>query len=118
MPYRHPVAVAISALWWCIYFGCFAASVGALVGVLTDRAPPRPPARGERAGKVATELELASRAAQAGSTAVCAPGGQRGLPGHQRDPERPAWPIDTFAPDEVQAAPFALPPSDSPTAVC
>jgi hypothetical protein len=33
MPYRHPVAVAISMLWWGIYFGCFGASIGALWGM-------------------------------------------------------------------------------------
>jgi hypothetical protein len=42
MPYCHPVAVTINVLWWGLYFGCVGASVGALVGVLTDRAPPRP----------------------------------------------------------------------------
>jgi hypothetical protein len=90
MPYPYPVAVAISVLWWGLYFGCVGASVGALVGVLTDRAPPRPSATWERAAEVATELGLDSRAAQAGSTAVCAPRGQRGLPGPQRERERPA----------------------------
>jgi hypothetical protein len=90
MPYRHPAAVAISVLWWGLYFGCFGASIGALIGVLTDRAPPRPSVRWERAEELATELELDSRAAQAGPTAVCAPRGQRGLPGHQRERERPA----------------------------
>jgi anti-anti-sigma factor len=38
MPYHHPVALVISALWWGIYFGCFGASVGALIGCLTERA--------------------------------------------------------------------------------
>jgi hypothetical protein len=41
MPYHHPVAVVISALWWGIYLGCFGASVGALVGLCTERAPAR-----------------------------------------------------------------------------
>ena len=36
-PYRHAVAVTISVLWWGIYFGCFGASIGALVGLWTDR---------------------------------------------------------------------------------
>jgi hypothetical protein len=39
MPYRHPVAVAVSVLWWGIYLGCFGGSVGALVALLTERAP-------------------------------------------------------------------------------
>jgi hypothetical protein len=70
MAYRHPVAAAISVLWWGIYFGCFGASVGAVVGVLTDRAPQRSVAKEEAAGRVATELELDSRAAHAGSMAA------------------------------------------------
>jgi hypothetical protein len=90
MPYHHPVAVALSVLWWGLYFGCFGASVGALVGVLTDRAPPRPPATRDGTGMVSMELGLDARAADAGSTAVCAPRGPRGLARHQRDRERPA----------------------------
>ena len=39
MPYRHPVAVTISVLWWGIYLGCFGAGVGALIGTLTKRGP-------------------------------------------------------------------------------
>jgi hypothetical protein len=77
MPYRHPVAVAISVLWWGIYFGCFGASVGALVGVFTNRPPPRTRARWEPAEKVAAELELNARAADAASSAVCALGSTR-----------------------------------------
>jgi hypothetical protein len=38
MPYHHPVAVAISVLWWGVYLGCFGASVGALIGLFTERA--------------------------------------------------------------------------------
>jgi hypothetical protein len=90
MPYHHPVAVAVSVLWWGIYFGSFGASVGALVGLLTDRALPRPGAKRERAGEVAAELEPDARAADAGSTAVWAAWGPRGLSGHQREWERPA----------------------------
>jgi hypothetical protein len=37
MPYHHPVGVAISVIWWGIYFGCFGASLGALVGLFTDK---------------------------------------------------------------------------------
>ena len=90
MPYRHPVAVAISVLWWGIYFGVFGASVGALVGFLTERILPRPSATWDGAGMVPTELELDARAAHAGSTAVCAPRGPRGLPGRRREWARPA----------------------------
>jgi hypothetical protein len=39
MPYRHPVAVTISVLWWGVYFGCFGAGIGALLGLWTGRAP-------------------------------------------------------------------------------
>jgi hypothetical protein len=39
MPYHHPVAVVLSALWWGIYLGCFGASVGALIALFTERAP-------------------------------------------------------------------------------
>jgi len=39
MPYHHPVAVMISALWWGIYLGCLGASVGALIALFTERAP-------------------------------------------------------------------------------
>jgi hypothetical protein len=90
MPHRHPVGMTISVLWWGLYFGCFGASVGALVGILTDRAPPRARARGERAGKVAEELGPDSRTAHAGSSAVRPALGPLGLPGHQRERERPA----------------------------
>ena len=77
MPYRHPVAVALSVLWWGLYFGCFGASVGALVGVFANRPPPRPWARWELAEKVAAELEPNARAADAASSAVCALGSTR-----------------------------------------
>jgi hypothetical protein len=35
MPYTHPVAIAISMIWWGIYIGCFGASLGALFGLFT-----------------------------------------------------------------------------------
>jgi hypothetical protein len=37
VPYAHPVAVASSAFWWGLYFGCFGASVGALLGKWVKR---------------------------------------------------------------------------------
>jgi hypothetical protein len=43
MPYRHPVAVASGVLWWGIYFGCFGASLGALVGLWAEQPPVPPP---------------------------------------------------------------------------
>jgi anti-anti-sigma factor len=33
----HPVGVMTSMLWWGIYFGCFGASVGALLGLFTEK---------------------------------------------------------------------------------
>jgi hypothetical protein len=39
MPYQHPVAVVVSALWWGIYLGCFGGSVGALIALVIERAP-------------------------------------------------------------------------------
>jgi SAM-dependent methyltransferase len=39
MPYSHLIARLMSVLWWSIYFGCFGASVGALIVLLTKRAP-------------------------------------------------------------------------------
>jgi hypothetical protein len=45
MPYHHPVAVVISALWWGIYLGCFGASIGALLGRWAERTSA-PPSRG------------------------------------------------------------------------
>jgi hypothetical protein len=39
MPYHHPVAVAVSVLWWGIYFGCLGGGLGALLCVLTEPIP-------------------------------------------------------------------------------
>jgi hypothetical protein len=39
MPYRHPVAVTLSVLWWGIYLGCLGAALGALLGLLSKRNP-------------------------------------------------------------------------------
>src|SRR5262245_14267709 len=37
MRYEHPVGVAVSILWWGIYFGCFGMNVGALLGLWAER---------------------------------------------------------------------------------
>jgi hypothetical protein len=46
-PYRHPVGVTISILWWGTYLGCLGASIGAgiagLFGLWWDRTPASPP---------------------------------------------------------------------------
>jgi hypothetical protein len=59
MPYRHPVGVTISILWWGIYLGCLGASIGAgiggLVGLWWDRTPvstPRASASGHRDSRI------------------------------------------------------------------
>jgi hypothetical protein len=36
MPYHHPVARAISVIWWGIYIGCLGAGLGALFVLLTS----------------------------------------------------------------------------------
>jgi hypothetical protein len=46
MPYDHPVAVTCSLLWWGIYFGCFGAVIGALLGWWAERAPASSPSQG------------------------------------------------------------------------
>jgi hypothetical protein len=47
MPYRHPVGVTISLLWWGFYLGCFGACLGAgvggLFGLRSDHTPASPP---------------------------------------------------------------------------
>jgi hypothetical protein len=89
MPYHHPVAVAMSVLWWGIYFACLGAGVGALVGSLTEPAPPRPSARLGGAGMVTTALGLDCRAGGAGPKVARAPRGPRWLPDHHREREGP-----------------------------
>jgi len=42
LPYQHPVAVTISGLWWGVFFGCFGASLGALLGLWAEPAPAPP----------------------------------------------------------------------------
>jgi hypothetical protein len=63
MPYRHPVAVTISVLWWGIYFGCFGASIGALLGLWAEQTPAPPSQRSDGAGKPPSGTDSATRAA-------------------------------------------------------
>jgi hypothetical protein len=42
MPYHQPAAVAISVLWWGVYLGCLGASIGAWLGLPSDRTPAPP----------------------------------------------------------------------------
>jgi hypothetical protein len=42
MSSHHPVGVVLSALWWGIYLGCLGASIGGLVGLVTNRNPALP----------------------------------------------------------------------------
>jgi hypothetical protein len=39
MPYYHPVAVALSVVWWGLFWGGFGTWLGALVGMLAETAP-------------------------------------------------------------------------------
>jgi hypothetical protein len=39
MPYHHPVGIAISILWWGLFYGCFGACIGALAGLWTEQIP-------------------------------------------------------------------------------
>jgi hypothetical protein len=53
MPYRRPVAVTISVLWWANYCGWLGASIGALFGLWTKRSansPSRQTDLGQSAG--------------------------------------------------------------------
>jgi hypothetical protein len=37
LPYERPLAVAVSVIWWGIYVGCLGASIGALLGLWSER---------------------------------------------------------------------------------
>jgi hypothetical protein len=37
----HPAGIAVSVIWWGIYYGAFGASIGALPGLFTQRARAR-----------------------------------------------------------------------------
>ena len=50
MPYQHPVAVACAVPWWGIYFGCFGAWLGALVGLWAEQTFP-PPSQEEKGSR-------------------------------------------------------------------
>jgi hypothetical protein len=39
MPYQHSVAVAISVVWWGLFWAGFGTWLGALVGMLAETAP-------------------------------------------------------------------------------
>jgi hypothetical protein len=60
--YHHPVARVLSALWWGIYFGCFGASIGALIGLYMDRTPAPPSQESEGGGKPSTAADIDSSA--------------------------------------------------------
>jgi hypothetical protein len=42
MPYRHPVAVTVSVLWWGTYIGTLGAGIGALLGLCAEKTAARP----------------------------------------------------------------------------
>jgi hypothetical protein len=58
MPYRQPVAVALSALWWGLYFGGFGAAIGAIVAEFTGRTKGLRLPGPEEAGEQAMEAEI------------------------------------------------------------
>jgi len=57
MPYRHPVAVTISALWWGVYLGCFGAWIGALLGLWAEQTHAPPSRRSAGVGKPPSEAD-------------------------------------------------------------
>jgi hypothetical protein len=58
MPYHHPVGVLVSVLWWGLYFGCFGASIGALLGLWAEQYPARPSQEEEGVGEVTCPTAL------------------------------------------------------------
>jgi hypothetical protein len=68
MPYHHPVAVVISALWWGVYLGCFGGSVGGLIAWFTERAAAAPSR--ESGGAAAPPGGADSRAFPAGARGI------------------------------------------------
>ena len=56
MPYRHPVGISLSMLWWGIYFGCFGVWLGAVLGASVERIRGR---LSERSRAKADKLEYA-----------------------------------------------------------
>jgi hypothetical protein len=69
LPYRHPVGVSISVVWWGIYFGCFGASVGAMLGMWTEQTPHLPSqGRREKGAKKHKEYTLIDRSASGPET--------------------------------------------------
>ena len=42
MPYRHPVAVTASVLWWGVLLGCLGGSVCAVLGLWAEPTAPSP----------------------------------------------------------------------------
>jgi hypothetical protein len=57
MPYHHPVAVAVNVVWWGLFWGGFGTWLGALAGMLAERAPAsssqRPDGKADRSECVA-----------------------------------------------------------------
>jgi hypothetical protein len=66
MPYRHPVGVTISILWWGIYLGCLGASIGAGIGGLSGlrRNDTQAPSPGGDASGHRHKVQTAAAAAE------------------------------------------------------
>jgi hypothetical protein len=77
-PYRHPVAVTISVLWWGIFLGCFGGSIGALLGLWSEQTPASPLQGSEAAGK---SLSRADSSALPPGTSAFLSGANRGSTG-------------------------------------
>jgi hypothetical protein len=75
LPYRHPVGVTISILWWGIYLGCLGASIGGLLGLWWDQTPASPPRTGASGHSLPTQVTTGAAAAEM----------PRSLPADRRD---------------------------------
>jgi hypothetical protein len=62
LPYHHPMARVISALWWGIYAGCLGACLGALPGLFLERCLLRVSEQPENAGTPGTETHRVGHA--------------------------------------------------------
>jgi hypothetical protein len=70
MPYRHPVAVTISVLWWGMYLGCFGASIGALLGLWAEQPQAPPSQRSDGSGEPSSRADSATFPAGYGDTLI------------------------------------------------
>lgn len=91
--YHHPVARALSVLWWGTFFGCFGASVGALVALLTERVRARPSQHGNGVARQSTGTDRLSLPDDSGSV--------RGAEQATRRQDQAQWQNTCQIPDET-----------------